>query len=463
MKNEIGANFCSGCGEVLSASKNSSKKFLITGVLVCLVTLGGIGYGFKESFFAKDEAIPVIEELKTLNKQAPVAEIETKKVAIQQKDKTKVIQETMPKVFTILTEVAQGSGFLYEQGGYIVTNAHVVAGYTDVIVRNSAGKDSSAKVIGISDKSDVALLISTEYAKVNPLETELEESIVGTEVIALGSPQGFENSASIGYLTGVNRDIEFGFLYEHLYQIDAQIDQGSSGGPLIDAKTGKVIGINSLLFKENDVFGFSIPMNTVTSILDNWISSPMNEKQVTSLFGVYEDYTYSDENVSEDTYYEEDAYSEESIPEDTSDEEDANSDEIASYEEESVEDDWNDNSFEEESLSNFIISFRGYYEMALADEDFSWIEDMLGPGSIAYIDLEKYVYDVSGQGMIFDFTSNTVTAVEIFDDYALVSTNEEFDFTNAAGEYESYNRDKEYTVMIDSEGNYQITDIFIYE
>ena len=189
----------------------------------------------------------------------------------------------------------------------------------------------------------------------------------------------------------------------------------------------------------------------------------MNEKQVTSLFGVYEDYTYSDENVSEDTYYEEDAYSEESIPEDTSDEEDANSDEIASYEEESVEDDWNDNSFEEESLSNFIISFRGYYEMALADEDFSWIEDMLGPGSIAYIDLEKYVYDVSGQGMIFDFTSNTVTAVEIFDDYALVSTNEEFDFTNAAGEYESYNRDKEYTVMIDSEGNYQITDIFIYE
>ena len=267
MKNEIGANFCSGCGEVLSASKNSSKKFLITGVLVCLVTLGGIGYGFKESFFAKDEAIPVIEELKTLNKQAPVAEIETKKVAIQQKDKTKVIQETMPKVFTILTEVAQGSGFLYEQGGYIVTNAHVVAGYTDVIVRNSAGKDSSAKVIGISDKSDVALLISAEYAKVNPLETELEESIVGTEVIALGSPQGFENSASIGYLTGVNRDIEFGFLYEHLYQIDAQIDQGSSGGPLIDAKTGKVIGINSLLFKENDVFGFSIPMNTVTSII----------------------------------------------------------------------------------------------------------------------------------------------------------------------------------------------------
>ena len=83
-------------------------------------------------------------------------------------------------------------------------------------------------------------------------------------MIALGSPQGFENSASIGYLTGVNRDIEFGFLYEHLYQIDAQIDQGSSGGPLIDAKTGKVIGINSLSFKENDVFGFSIPMKTAT-------------------------------------------------------------------------------------------------------------------------------------------------------------------------------------------------------
>ncbi|MGB3102508.1 MAG: hypothetical protein WBB56_11420 [Psychrobacillus psychrotolerans] len=65
--------------------------------------------------------------------------------------------------------------------------------------------------------------------------------------------------------------------------------------------------------------------------------------------------------------------------------------------------------------------------------------------------------------MTFDFTNNTVTGVEMYDDYALVSTNEEFDFINAAGEYTYYNRNKVYTVVINSSGYYQITNIDIYK
>ncbi|MEI4769793.1 trypsin-like peptidase domain-containing protein [Psychrobacillus sp. FJAT-51614] len=442
VKNEEGAKFCAGCGTSLTPQKNGSKSFLILGIILCFIVLGGVGYGFKELLFSKDEAQTVLDEVKstveetrsTLTEKAKVV-VEGKVPKVQEKDKTQVIQETMPKVFTILSQEGQGSGFLYGQGGYIVTNAHVVAGYTDVIVRNSVGKESNAKVIGISDRSDVALLISDDYAQVKPLLTENEDSIIGTEVIALGSPQGFENSASIGYLTGINRDMELGFIYEHLYQIDAQIDQGSSGGPLIDAKTGKVIGINSLIYKQNNLFGFSIPMNSVADLVDNWIANPMSSKQVTSLFGIYEEYTYSDESASEDTTYEED-YS---------------------------EDNWNYYSFDEESLSNFIITYREYYEMALDAEDFYWIQDLLQPGSTAYIDLEEYINEITGQGMTFDFTSNIVTGVEILEDYALVSTNEEFDFINAAGEYKYYNRNKVYTVVIDNEGYYQITDIEIFD
>ena len=94
--------------------------------------------------------------------------------------------------------------------------------------------------------------------------------MIGTEVIALGSPQGLENSASIGYLTGINRTIDMDFSYENVYQVDAQIDQGSSGGPLLDAKTGKVIGINSLLYTKNNSFAFSIPMHSMIDLLDSW-------------------------------------------------------------------------------------------------------------------------------------------------------------------------------------------------
>ncbi|WP_144510443.1 trypsin-like peptidase domain-containing protein [Bacillus sp. FJAT-22090] len=433
VKNEGKANFCAGCGESLKANKNGVKGILIAGIVFFLLVLAGVGYGFKELVFTQEEKAVEVEKVSTKNETATAPA--KAKIKVKEKDKTQVIQETMPKVFTILTEEGLGSGFLYGQGGYIVTNAHVVAGYTDVIVRNSAGKESNAKVIGISDHSDVALLLSKDYAQVKPLPIETEDSIIGTEVIALGSPQGFENSASIGYLTGINRDMELGFIYEHLYQIDAQIDKGSSGGPLLDAKTGKVIGINSLIYTKNNLFGFSIPMNSMAGLVDSWISNPMSDHQVASLFGIYDEYTYSDESVSEDTTYEED-YS---------------------------EDEWNYYSFDEESVASFIITFREYYEMALDAEDFYWIEDMLEPNSIAYDDLDVYIQDIAGQGMTFDFTNNTVTNVEIYDDYALVSTNEEFDFINAAGEYTYYNRDKVYTVVINESGYYQITDIEIYE
>lgn len=222
-----------------------------------------------------------------------------------EKEKTVIIKESMSKVFTILTRDGQGSGFLYKKGGYIITNAHVVAGYTDVVVRNSTGKDSAANVIGISDEFDVALIKASRYEKAQPLAIEEQESVIGTEVIAIGTPQGLENSASIGYLTGIGRNIDYGFTYKNVYQIDAQIDQGSSGGPLLDAKTGKVIGINSLLYRNNASFGFSIPMYSVKNLVDSWVEFPMSEQEIASLFDVYKDNEHYDYEPESSGYYDE--------------------------------------------------------------------------------------------------------------------------------------------------------------
>lgn len=325
----------------------------------------------------------------------------------------------------------------YAKGGLIVTNAHVVAGYTDVVVRNSDGKDAAGKVIGISDKYDVALIRSEAYRNLQPLHAESVETPIGTEVIALGSPTGLENTASIGYLTGLNRDIELGFIYEKAYQIDAQIDNGSSGGPLLDAKTGKVIGINSLIRTDNRRFGFSIPLYTVTPLIDSWVKNPMTERQVASLFGVYENYTVAD-SYDEDSYYDDyqDFYENEEdyVPECTG-------------------------FFDPDHLEDFILEFRSTYETALLYEEFHFIEDFLLPGSSAYKEYRDYFNEIANQGMHFEFYENVVTNLAIQHDTALLSTYETFNFINASGDERFYEKEKIYEVLLDEEGYYRIKQV----
>lgn len=362
------------------------------------------------------------QKKKTSDQKAPPASTST------QKDKKEIIQDAQSKVYTIRTTDGQGSGFLFHENGTVVTNAHVVAGYIDVLVKDQNGQEMNGKVIGISNQYDVALIEIKDLAGTTPLALEMNVSDIGTEVIALGSPQGLENTASIGYLTGLDRSFVSEFQYENVYQIDAQVSPGSSGGPLLDGKTGKVIGINSALLISDDSIAFSIPMYTMADLLTSWSTSPMNENEVASTFDFYDEYDYEDR--LEDDYSEEDAY---------------------------------DIAFDEASLSDFILNFRGDYEVALQNEDFSYIEDMLQYDSQVYYEMADYIDEITGQGMVFNFTSNEVTNIDIQADYAIVSTFEVFDFMNAAGEWSVYERIKDYVVVTDVDGYYKITNIEIYQ
>ena len=288
-----------------------------------------------------------------------------------------------------------------------------------MMVRNSKGEDVPGTVIGISNKYDIALVKVPAYEQMKPLVSEMKESPVGLEVIAFGSPYGFENTASVGYITGTGRDIEADFIYKQLYQIDAQVDSGSSGGPLVDATTGKVIGINSLVFTENRTFGFSIPLYTMLSTIDDWITNPLSASEVISVAGVYNYYPTVEESYEE--YYD-----------------------------------------ESELVAEFIVLFRQYYEFALNEGEFYWVADMLANNSTAYNELEDYVGDIAGQGHYFDFLDNTITGVNYSDGNYYVSTHETFDFYSATGDYEYYDRSKTYTVNIDSYGMFQITEIDIH-
>lgn len=202
--------------------------------------------------------------------------------------KTAIIKAAQQKVYTINTDAAYGSGFLYTDSGAVVTSAHLVVGFYKVLVRDHEGNEEVGRIIGISEVSDIALIQVDALNGIEPLRMEAKPADVGAEVIALGSPSGFENTAATGYLTGVDRDFDQDFLYEDLYQIDVQMALGSSGGPLLDAKTGKVIGINSLLLIESDGIGFSIPMHSVDDQLNEWAENPMTEEQVQDVFDAYE-------------------------------------------------------------------------------------------------------------------------------------------------------------------------------
>ena len=194
---------------------------------------------------------------------------------VEERDQEAILASLLPTVYTVYTESQQGSGFLYNDKGDIVTNAHVVEGYSTVTVVNNTGQEFVGNVIGISDTVDVALIRVDEITGKQPMEMDLMQSTVGTSVIAIGSPNNQSNTATTGKVTSTGRDFDENFIYTDLYEIDAAIAPGSSGGPLIDALSEKVIGINSIILTDNPAIGYSIPIYSVYQMLKNWEANPL--------------------------------------------------------------------------------------------------------------------------------------------------------------------------------------------
>ena len=425
-KNEDGAKFCSACGEKFN------EQVVQTGVpiwmwivlIVSCITIGGVGYGFWD-YYNEEKNVHNYKEVSSdarhIEQAAVVEKEERQEQYTEGVDRVTLIKEVQQKVFTVLTSYGQGSGFLYKKGGYVITNAHVVDGEVDVAVRNTQGQEFAATVIGISEHYDIALLYVPDYQNEEPLGIETDISPIGFEVIAFGSPQGFENSASIGYITGHNRDMEVDrFIYKQIYQIDAQIDQGSSGGPLVDAETGKVVGINSLLYtsETSTNFGFSIPFYSMLEQFKKWSEQPMSREDILAVTGVHEKYSYYEGPVDVD--------------------------------------------IDMVLAGQFVQSFRMYYELALNESNFNWVADMLAVGSSAYEELEDYVADVSYEGHEFYFIMNDVLDVAYENGNYYVDMNETFDFYSGTGDYQYYDRHKTYTVIIDEYGAFKIADIHIH-
>ena len=163
----------------------------------------------------------------------------------------------------------QGSGFIIDSDGYILTNAHVVEGAEKVRVQLNNNKEYNADVIGLDKRTDVALVkIQGDHLPVAKIG-DSDQVQVGDWVLAIGSPFGFSHTATQGIVSAVARNLPSGD-YVPFIQTDAAINPGNSGGPLFNSK-GEVIAINSQIYSRSGAFNglaFSIPINMAKNIAD---------------------------------------------------------------------------------------------------------------------------------------------------------------------------------------------------
>jgi S1-C subfamily serine protease len=170
---------------------------------------------------------------------------------------------------------ATGSGFVIDDNGDILTNAHVIDGAVKVTVQFDNDQTVDAKVVGKDVSSDIALLkVDPDGLDLHPLQLGSSTALkVGDPVLAIGNPYGLDRTLTTGVVSAKQREIQApnGFTIRNVVQTDAAINPGNSGGPLLDA-SGKVVGINSQIATGtsgggNVGIGFAVPIETAEQVL----------------------------------------------------------------------------------------------------------------------------------------------------------------------------------------------------
>lgn len=182
-----------------------------------------------------------------------------------------------------------GTGIIMSADGYIVTNAHVVydseyggkASAVSILLSNE--EEYTAEIIGYDTQTDIAVLKVNDAPQLTAAEFGDSSALsVGDTALAIGNPLGFDlfGTLTVGYISGLNREIAMDDAVMHLIQTDAAINSGNSGGPLVNDK-GQVIGINSMKMSSSyssseasiEGLGFAIPINEAQEIVNDLMNN----------------------------------------------------------------------------------------------------------------------------------------------------------------------------------------------
>ena len=268
--------------ETSSSSSSSSKwAYAFAAILIILVVNTGV---FVVAFLNLQNRMETMEtalteqgnEIQDLQNQLEIFDVIGQTGVMPW---STIYNQLNDSVVLIQTDLGLGSGFVYDLKGHIITNQHVIDGAETIQVTFLDGTISSADVVGMDIYSDLAVI------KVNPEVTTLypvvlgssSELTVGEPVAAMGNPFGLSDTLTVGVVSSLERTLDAagGYVIIDIIQIDAAVNPGNSGGPLVNVK-GQVVGVNTAIQSETGTFtgiGFAIPSDTVKREIDALIET----------------------------------------------------------------------------------------------------------------------------------------------------------------------------------------------
>ena len=287
--------------ELVKKDNGGMRKRIVTYIIIGVIcsTLGGVGSAIVTMNIMKNTGSGVTTNAKVPTNTKVSTNPSAKLITTNSTENLtvpEIVKKVSSSVVAISTDSSSvnvdvsgqssqqegvGTGIIFNENGYILTNYHVISGATNMKVKLSNGKEVSAKVVNYDAAADVAVIKLAANTKV-PGIAEFGDSDmlqVGESVVAIGNPLGkeFIGSVTTGVVSAVNRQVSIENKDLKFIQTDAAINPGNSGGPLVNSK-GQVIGINTAKIGEAGVegLGFAIPINTVNPKMENLIKPILN-------------------------------------------------------------------------------------------------------------------------------------------------------------------------------------------
>jgi putative serine protease PepD len=258
-----------------------SSALSLTAAVVAGACIGVGGGAATYLALKSDDSTTVVRQVKVSDSR-PTANGALSVNEIYQRARKGVVEITVTQGsngFGSQSGTAQGSGWVYDSAGHIITNEHVVDGADSVSVMFWNGKKADARVVGTDPSTDLAVIaVDAPSSLLFPLSVgDSGDLQVGDSVVAIGSPFGLEETVTAGIVSALHREMTSpnNFAIDDSIQTDAAINHGNSGGPLLNAQ-GKVIGVNSQIASDSggsDGVGFAIPSDTVRSVARQLITS----------------------------------------------------------------------------------------------------------------------------------------------------------------------------------------------
>ena len=232
--------------------------------------------------------------------------------SLRAQNEAEIYRDVSPSVVSIEVEISRfdtagGAGFVIDQDGHILTNAHVVEDARATTVVFHGGYESPARIIGVDSRVDLAVIkVDVARHRLKPVTFgDSDALVVGQAVVAIGNPHGLDVTLTRGIISGLNRRLELddGATMEGAIQTDAMLASGNSGGPLLN-QAGEVIGVNTARYR-GTALGFAIPSNTARRVAEDMVASAAMwaTREAAEAYSTFEA-AWADVEAAEAAYYE---------------------------------------------------------------------------------------------------------------------------------------------------------------